>query len=259
MSMIRVLLPAVIAWAFMVVLPGPNFVMTSQQATARSRKAGILTALGVSTGAAIWATSALLGLGALLAASSGALRIGRLVGGLVLVWFGARLLLASRRGRNSSTTGDKGAGPTELHVALTETTLTETTVTETAATELSTAQAAFRDRSSTAETANTGNSSTDTVGAYRQGVLTSLSNPKAAIFFSSLFIAALPADLAIGQKIILVGAVLSVSMVWYGFVALVMSTAAVRAVYDRATHIIDRIAGTLLVALGLRLVLADTK
>lgn len=254
MSMIRVLLPAVVAWAFMVVLPGPNFVMTSQQATSRSRKAGILTALGVSTGAAIWATSALLGLGALLAASSGALRIGRLVGGLVLVWFGARLLLASRRARNSSVIGYKDAGSTELHVALTETTVTETT-----ATDLSTAQAAFRDRSSKAGTANTSNSSKDTVGAYRQGVLTSLSNPKAAIFFGSLFIAALPADLAVGQKIILVGAVLSVSMAWYGFVALVMSTAPVRAVYDRATHIIDRIAGTLLVALGLRLVLVDTK
>lgn len=201
--MIRVLLPALIAWGFSVMLPGPNFLVTTQQATSRSRRAGLATAAGVSTGAAIWSTSALLGVGALLASSSQALRIGRLVGGVVIVWFGLRLILNTR----SSTT--QGEAQPESP------------------------------RSSSR--------------SYRQGILTSLSNPKAAVFFSSLFVAALPADLLVAQKVILILCVIGISMGWYCFVATVMSTAPVRALYDRAANTIDRVAGTLLGLLGLRL------
>ena len=47
------------------VSPGPNFLIVTQTAISRTRRAGIVTALGIATGAAVWASATLLGLSAL--------------------------------------------------------------------------------------------------------------------------------------------------------------------------------------------------
>lgn len=206
--MIRVIGPTIVAWALMVMLPGPNFVMTSQQSTSQSRRAGLLCAVGVSSGAAVWATSALLGLGALLSASSNVLRVSRVIGGLVLLWFGVRLMWTSDPTDDTTERPAPEPGATMRH-------------------------------------------------AYQQGVFTSLSNPKAAVFFGSLFVASLPSDATATDKVLLVTAVFAVSVAWYSCVALVMSTGPVRALYERSGTAIDRIAGVVLIALGLRLVVPE--
>src|SRR6185436_20003617 len=65
------------------------------------RRAGVFTALGVSTAQAVWALATSLGLAALLAASEPAFLALKLVGAAYLVWLGAHSLLAAWRGTDA--------------------------------------------------------------------------------------------------------------------------------------------------------------
>ena len=49
-------------WLVAVAAPGPDMVLVLQQSIARSRRAGLLAALGITTGATIWLIGALFGL-----------------------------------------------------------------------------------------------------------------------------------------------------------------------------------------------------
>lgn len=87
------------------------------------------------------------------------------------------------------------------------------------------------------------------------GLATQLSNPKTAIVYGSIFAAFLPpapdpwlfSALPLGVFVVEAG--------WYVLVALVFSAERPRAAYGRAKHVVDRIAGAVMVGLGLRLVL----
>lgn len=70
--------------------PGPNMLLVSQVAASRSRADGLKAALGLTTGAAIWAIAAALGLGMLsyLDWLQGLLR---LAGGAYLIYLGAQI------------------------------------------------------------------------------------------------------------------------------------------------------------------------
>ncbi|MFI1962767.1 LysE family translocator [Streptomyces pathocidini] len=77
--------------------PGPSTVLIIRQSL-RSRRAGFLTVLGNETGVFVWGVVAALGLTALLAASQLAYDVLRIVGAVVLVWFGVQAIRAARRG-----------------------------------------------------------------------------------------------------------------------------------------------------------------
>jgi threonine/homoserine/homoserine lactone efflux protein len=93
--------------------------------------------------------------------------------------------------------------------------------------------------------------------AFRAGLLTTLSNPKSAAFWTSLFVVAVPPHAPLAFHAAIVAVVGLQSAAWYGFVALCFGAAPVRRVYARATRWIDAVAGAAMVALGLRLTLAD--
>ncbi|MCP5366372.1 MAG: LysE family transporter [Hyphomicrobiales bacterium] len=93
-------------------------------------------------------------------------------------------------------------------------------------------------------------------GAFRTGLLTDLSNPKAATFFTSLFAVAVPPGAPLWFQAALVGTVVAMAALWYGAVALVLSGGRAGALYRRAEAWIRRAAGALFVAFGVRL-LAD--
>jgi threonine/homoserine/homoserine lactone efflux protein len=81
-----------------IVTPGPDTALTIRNTLLGGRRAGILTALGVSTGQAVWAIATSLGLAALLAASEPAFVALKLFGAAFLVYLGAQSLLAAIRG-----------------------------------------------------------------------------------------------------------------------------------------------------------------
>jgi threonine/homoserine/homoserine lactone efflux protein len=91
--------------------------------------------------------------------------------------------------------------------------------------------------------------------AWRTGFLVGITNPKTAAFFGSLFITVLPLDAPLAVRAATLIVIGLVALGWFGFVALIFSTAQVRAVYGRIRRPIDALLGVILVTLGLKLAL----
>ena len=85
--------------AIVIVTPGPDTALTIRNTLMGGRRAGIFTALGVSSGQAIWTLATAAGIAALLAASEPAFLAVKLVGSAYLVWLGIQAILAAIRGR----------------------------------------------------------------------------------------------------------------------------------------------------------------
>ena len=199
-----VLLTLALAWLLQVMLPGPNAVMVTQQAVRRGRRSALITVLGISCGAAIWATSAMVGFAAVLARSATLLQALRIVGGVVIVWFGVRLIRGSRQREVETVVVPP---PPE----------------------------------------SCGQS-------FLGGVMTSLSNPKTAVYFVSLFVTLLPAEIETSLGFLIVGTITSISVAWYGLLAVLLSGERIQSGYRRMSQAFDAVAGGVLVLFGVRLV-----
>ena len=88
---------------------------------------------------------------------------------------------------------------------------------------------------------------------FLKGFLTQISNPKVAVFFGSIFIAMLPAEVPLWMTLALIVIVSFNEVWWYSVVALFFGSGPVRNFYIGAKAWIDRITGLFLGALGLRL------
>ncbi|MGH8700836.1 MAG: LysE family transporter [Burkholderiales bacterium] len=188
-----------------IISPGPNVLIVTQTAISRTRRAGVFTALGIATGAAVWSSAALLGLNVLFA-HFGWLYTGvKLLGGMYLLYLGIKLW----------RTADQPLGSSVRHGA----------------------------------TARTDGQ------AFRLGLLTNLTNPKAAIFYGSVFAALLTPDLPAWVNVAAVGVIVVNSVAWHVALACLFSTRRAQQVYGRIKRWIDRFAGTVLALLGVRLIL----
>ena len=94
----------------LIVTPGPDTALTIRNALRGGRRGALLTALGVSSGQAIWTLAASAGLAAVIAASEPAFVAVRLAGAAYLVFLGAQSLLAALRGRLRQTLHGGPAG-----------------------------------------------------------------------------------------------------------------------------------------------------
>lgn len=90
--------------------------------------------------------------------------------------------------------------------------------------------------------------------SYWLGLTTQLSNPKTAIVYSSVFAAFLPASPPLSFNLAVAATVFSIEVGWYVFVAVALSATGPRVAYLRYKAWIDRAAGGVMVALGLKLV-----
>ena len=90
--------------------------------------------------------------------------------------------------------------------------------------------------------------------AVLTGALLSLGNPKIVIFFSSIFVALLPAHAPLWLRFAVVGIVAVQEVSWYTTVAFVFSRPSVQAAYRRASKWIERGLGTALIGIGARIV-----
>lgn len=75
------------------VVPGPAVLYIVAQSVHGGRGAGLVSALGVATGGLVHVTAAVIGLSAVLVASSEAFTVIRIAGAAYLVWLGIRTLL----------------------------------------------------------------------------------------------------------------------------------------------------------------------
>jgi threonine efflux protein len=201
-------------WALVVVSPGPDFVVTMSRAAA-SRRAGLAAAAGIVLGTAIWASVSAAGAGMVLARYRWAAESVRLAGAGYLAWLGLRMILHSRRPLPAE-------GPPAGSDAGRDA-----------------GPGAGRRRAS--------------VAAWRAGLLADLGNPKAAVFWTGLFAAVLPAAAPVPVRAAAVVVAIVVAAAWYAAVACAFSLAVVARRYRQAKKWIDRVTGGVLAGLAVRL------
>ncbi len=223
--------------ALVIVTPGPDTALTIRNALLGGRRGGIGTAGGVATGQVCWALATSAGIAALLSAWRPAFLALRLVGAAYLVCLGANSLLAAWRGhsgqhavpgtyrvraryarpfRQGLLSNLQHAVPSNLQHAVPGT---------------------YRVRARYAR-------------PFRQGLLSNLSNPKMAVFFTSL----LPQFGHSFAALLALGLVFScMTLAWltaYG-IAVARADDFLRRGWVRRA--LDALTGAVLVALGVRL------
>jgi len=88
---------------------------------------------------------------------------------------------------------------------------------------------------------------------FMAGLLTTLSNPKSAVFWTSAFLVAVPPHAPAWLYGAIVAVIAVQSTLWYGAVALLLSTDVAKRSYLRLAGWLDIVAGGVMAALGLRL------
>ncbi|WP_024302307.1 LysE family translocator [Pseudogulbenkiania sp. MAI-1] len=95
--------------------------------------------------------------------------------------------------------------------------------------------------------------------SFALGFATQVSNPKTAIVYASVFAAFLPATSSLAFNLGVAGLVFVIEAGWYTMVALALSSHGPRSAYLRYKAWIDRAAGGVMVALGLKLVSSTSR
>ncbi|MCP4432087.1 MAG: LysE family translocator [Gammaproteobacteria bacterium] len=90
--------------------------------------------------------------------------------------------------------------------------------------------------------------------SFALALVTQMSNPKAAVIYSGIFAALLPAEIPTVMYYLLPPLVFLVETGWYLLVTLILTSEKPRAAYLKSQRIYDRITATVLTGIGLRLV-----
>lgn len=90
--------------------------------------------------------------------------------------------------------------------------------------------------------------------SFLLGVSTQVSNPKTAIVYASVFASFLPGAVSWTLALGLLLSVFLVEFGWYAIVATLLSASASRRAYLRYKGWVDRLAGAIMVGLGIRLI-----
>ena len=87
-----ILLSVAALWAFAVVSPGPNFLVTARLGMARSRSAALQAVLGITLGTICWAAAGCFGVRTLFIAAPWMYALIKAIGAAYLVFVGGQLL-----------------------------------------------------------------------------------------------------------------------------------------------------------------------
>jgi threonine/homoserine/homoserine lactone efflux protein len=192
--------------ALVIVTPGQDTALTIRSTLLGGRRAGVFTALGVSTGQAVWTLAASMGITALLLASEAAFLAVKLAGAIYLVFLGGQMLVRAVQRAGGPAAVVRPAGG--LRPA----------------------------------------------GAYRQGVVSNLGNPKMAVFFTSLLPQFAPeSGPRFGTFMVLGLCFCAMTAAWLTAYAFAVTRAKTVFERPRIRRIVDGLTGAVLVALGLRL------
>jgi len=92
--------------------------------------------------------------------------------------------------------------------------------------------------------------------AFRDGVVTSLANPKLAVFFIALFPQFLSrGHSTLGTGLLMASLIVALDLIWYSILALLVTRARQALTGGRWAQRLERLSGSVMIGLGLRLVL----
>ncbi len=83
-----------------------------------------------------------------------------------------------------------------------------------------------------------------------------LLNPKATLFFLSIFTQVLNVKSGFPEKLWYAGVILTVSVIWWPMLVVLIQSAPVRRGLAKAQKVIDKMLGGLLIALGIKVALS---
>jgi threonine/homoserine/homoserine lactone efflux protein len=95
----------------LIMIPGPDLALITRNALAGGRRGGLFTTVGGALGVTVHASTAALGLSALLVASAEAFMVLKLVGAAYLLWLGLQTLRAAAQSRREFATEEPVATP----------------------------------------------------------------------------------------------------------------------------------------------------
>lgn len=229
------------AWITAIATPGPDTVQLLRLG-ARSRRNAIAAALGMSFGNFIWPIVTMAGLAALISAFPWVLTILYAGGGLFLTIMGwsalrggvidlrtnARMPIPQQHRRNEAEAGG-GAGVASVE--------------ETGANGNNTATAEGATKRPLVKQL------TD-FQAWRLGLASNLSNPKALLFFGAVFAQFLPSSLGLGDRLLVLVLMSAVCVTWFCSLAWIVSQPRWAESLRKANPWIETVAGTLFILLG---------
>ncbi|RKP58600.1 LysE family translocator [Pararobbsia silviterrae] len=224
----------VVAVLLLNITPGPDTAFIVGRSVSQGRKAGIVSALGISAGCIVHTLAVSFGLTAILAASAAAFTVIKIAGAIYLIYLGVRLLLAHKTAP-AANAGARIAATQAEHAAKHDP-----------------GAPAPAPSSTTAEI----KPARPLRSIFVSGFWTNVLNPKVILFFVSFFpqfvSTASPhktlAFLALGAVFVLM------STVWNGGVAWVAGSVTERMRGRPAVRRwIDRVVGTAFIGLGMRL------
>ncbi|GAL14577.1 threonine efflux protein [Vibrio astriarenae] len=87
--------------------------------------------------------------------------------------------------------------------------------------------------------------------AFWRGLIVNIFNPKAAIYFISLFSIIISPSISTARLLLVVISIITVQMAWYLTFIFFVTTPAVKEKFDSYVHLVDRSLGILMVLMGL--------
>ena len=186
--------------------PGPDFVLVSQQTLSNGKRAGLLCSIGIALGLSVHILYSAFGLAAVIANSSSALWLIKLLGGSYLIYLGINGLRAKAR-------------------------------------------------SGEATTAVANRTALKTIGL---GFLCNALNPKAPIYFISLFTIVLSQNTPAEHLLIYGIWMMVLQFAWFSFLTLLLSRPMVTDRFQALGHWIDRVAGGAMLLLGIKVLVSRT-
>lgn len=91
---------------------------------------------------------------------------------------------------------------------------------------------------------------------FLRGLLTNLANPKAVIYFGSVFSLFVGDNIGAGARFGIFALILGETLLWFSLVAVVFALPAMRRGYQRLARWIDGVAGVLFAGFGINLILS---
>lgn len=213
-----------------VMSPGPDFLAVLRTSLSRGRIAGFGVGAGIAVGTAIWIVVTLLGIVALINSHPTASLAVRVIGAAFLTLYGLNILKQLLFNRETA--------PSKTHKAP----ITSATPIQSGAVTNSLKVSALATNPSV------------WLRGFRLGFLTNtVGNPKALIFFSSLFATMVPPTISPGESLLLGILMVLYARIWFAIVAVVSSLRRFVTVYQRLQRPLDLALGALFTILGLSL------
>ena len=188
---------------FAAISPGPAVLMAARTGLTEGMRTGVMLAMGIGSGAVVWAVAAMFGLNIVFAAAPSLLWALKIGGAGYLLYMAWHLW---RDAKAPFVTTDSRPVPRSA------------------------------------------------LAAYRLGLWTNLSNPKAAVMFSSIFLGTVQESTPLWVLGLLLAVIFTAETLWNSLVARIFSLDRTRAKYISLKTVIDRCFGGALALLGVKIV-----